>query len=321
MIKIKGFTLAEILIALTIIGVVAAITIPALMQNVTEKQWDAKRKALLTRMSMAVGQMDKISGYGTYTTNSSGEVTADTLTESFLIEGLSKVYRIKNICDSKHIAKCGMPSSVFNVWSQSKAIPTDMKKLFDTNTNYVKNAAAAAFETENGEKIVAYYNPDCKPTYPHLTTRTVKDAICAHFIFDLNGADGPNMINKDVGIMSIIYGTEATPHVVSPNFILTNAKAPFYAADNSDAASVCKSKGENYTLPSIDEALSIVMTPTLSVSNNANAYSGFNIVSGTPYSAGSSGKVWVARYSTDSATPNISLVNKTDSTSVVCVKE
>lgn len=35
--KAKAFTLAEVLITLGIIGVVAALTIPALMQNIQDK--------------------------------------------------------------------------------------------------------------------------------------------------------------------------------------------------------------------------------------------------------------------------------------------
>ena len=40
----KGFTLAEVLITLTIIGVVAAITIPSLIQNYQYRAWTAQLK-------------------------------------------------------------------------------------------------------------------------------------------------------------------------------------------------------------------------------------------------------------------------------------
>ena len=45
----KGFTLAEVLITLTIIGIVAAITLPSLLVNVNEKAWNAQKKALYAR--------------------------------------------------------------------------------------------------------------------------------------------------------------------------------------------------------------------------------------------------------------------------------
>ena len=46
--RYKGFTLAEVLIALGVIGVVAAITLPRLISDIKEKQYEAGRqKALL----------------------------------------------------------------------------------------------------------------------------------------------------------------------------------------------------------------------------------------------------------------------------------
>ena len=40
----KGFTLAEVLITLAIIGIVAALTIPTLVQNYQTKAWILHRK-------------------------------------------------------------------------------------------------------------------------------------------------------------------------------------------------------------------------------------------------------------------------------------
>ena len=44
--KFKGFTLAEVLITLAVIGVVAAMTLPTLISNVKSKA-DAKKKKSL----------------------------------------------------------------------------------------------------------------------------------------------------------------------------------------------------------------------------------------------------------------------------------
>lgn len=53
----KGFTLAEVLITLGIIGVVAAITIPSLMQNIQDKQFKEAAKTAFSKASQAVQQM------------------------------------------------------------------------------------------------------------------------------------------------------------------------------------------------------------------------------------------------------------------------
>ena len=49
--KNYAFTMAEILLSLTIIGVVAAITLPSLTGNINERTWNTQRKALYARMS------------------------------------------------------------------------------------------------------------------------------------------------------------------------------------------------------------------------------------------------------------------------------
>ena len=61
--KIKAFTLAEILISLTIIGIIAALTLPALMANLNEKVWNTKRKALHSRMAQALAAMPNLDRY------------------------------------------------------------------------------------------------------------------------------------------------------------------------------------------------------------------------------------------------------------------
>ena len=61
-----AFTMAEILLSLTIIGVVAAITLPSLMGNINERTWNTQRKALHARMSQAIAMMPQLNGYGNF---------------------------------------------------------------------------------------------------------------------------------------------------------------------------------------------------------------------------------------------------------------
>ena len=50
----KAFTLAEVLITLTIIGVIAAITIPNLMQKYTKHQYVVGLKKAYSELSNAI---------------------------------------------------------------------------------------------------------------------------------------------------------------------------------------------------------------------------------------------------------------------------
>ena len=90
----SGFTMAEILLSLTIIGVVAAITLPSLTGNINERTWNTQRKALFARFSQAIPLIDSLNTYANG--------------ETFVTGELSKVLKINNICDKEHLADCGI---------------------------------------------------------------------------------------------------------------------------------------------------------------------------------------------------------------------
>ena len=81
-----AFTMAEILLSLTIIGVVAAITLPSLTGNINERTWNTQRKALYARFSQAIALMPALNGYGTLTEDSSSGASdaVDTAAETFI---------------------------------------------------------------------------------------------------------------------------------------------------------------------------------------------------------------------------------------------
>ena len=107
--------MAEILLSLTIIGVVAAITLPSLTGNINERTWNTQRKALYARFSQAIALMPAINGYGTYSedTDSAGSTSVtDTVAETFVTAGLSKVLKINNICSYDKLSDCGLPDKI-----------------------------------------------------------------------------------------------------------------------------------------------------------------------------------------------------------------
>ncbi len=60
--KSKAFTLAEVLITLGIIGIVAAMTIPTLIQKYNNKEVEAKLKKIYTTMNQAIMLSETING-------------------------------------------------------------------------------------------------------------------------------------------------------------------------------------------------------------------------------------------------------------------
>ncbi len=266
--KNLGFTMAEILLSLTIIGVVAAITLPSLMANINERTWNTQRKALYARMSQAIAMMPQLNGYGEYEgTNTDGSVTAtkDTAAEAFLTEGLSKVLKINNICDSEHLADCGIAASFINIAGSVLNWPTKMSELNNMFTSIYSgvdgsfynpqkhiDTKAAAFETQNGESLALYYNPNCVTYSDGVYPQYTQPHMCANFIYDLNGNKGPNTVGKDIGWITALYPTGTS--VVAPVPLVSNLSGKFTLPE---ANSACLALDSESRLPNIEELSSM----------------------------------------------------------------
>ena len=281
-----GFTMAEILLSLTIIGVVAAITLPSLTGNINERTWNTQRKALYARFSQAIALMPSLNAYGTLTegVDSSGStvVTEDTAAETFVTNGLAKVLKINNICDNEHLQDCGLPEKFTAMHGSQYDFPTDNQSVNlmlvnavwegHTSDNYSHaNVKAAAFETINGESIAVFYNPSCTSGM-NEESYNVQSKVCMMSIYDLNGTKGPNTVGKDMGFIGALYPSDSV--VVAPMpYVQLGEAMPF-----EDAKSYCKnlSSGE-YRLPNLDEAaLIFVFKKYLSDYNSGNFWTGIS---------------------------------------------
>ncbi len=273
---LTAFTMAEILLSLTIIGVVAAITLPSLTGNINERTWNTQRKALYARMSQAISLMPALNSYGTLTEDESGSVTADTAAETFITAGLSKVLKINNICDSDHLPDCGIPGKLTTLAASTIDFPQNWTSLnsamnnalYSTSAIYQShsliNAAAAAFETANGESIAVYYQPNCVTDMGESNFYMIQPKICANFIFDLNGSKGPNTVGKDIGFITVLYPTDS--HVVMPLPEIGSITRGNYAT----LVSHCRNY-DNTRLP-IREELAAMFTNKLLLNNSNDNY-------------------------------------------------
>ena len=265
----SAFTMAEILLSLTIIGVVAAITLPSLTGNINERTWNTQRKALYARFSQAIALMPALNGYGTLreNTDSAGSTSIeDTAAETFITAGLSKVLKINNICDNEHLEDCGIASKFTDMKGNTVSIPLKMSELnskmtsvsywsssLNTNIYYSTiDTKAAAFETQNGESILLFYQPGCVSNMGETGRYNVQPKVCANMIYDLNGTKGPNTFGKDIGILTVLYPSDSV--VVAP--VPFNTK--FDSVPAEEASNVCTTRtGEDYRIPSKDEVISL----------------------------------------------------------------
>ena len=320
--KKKAFTLAEVLITLTIIGIIAAMVIPSLMADINEKAFDTQRKALYARISQAIPAMPKIAGYGTLKgTLSSGStqqsVTEDTAAETFVTEGLSKVIKMNNMCYSDNITDCGFPesfSSINGTTINLSSILTlkDFNPLMMTaNSNALGvyeqlNTKAAAFETANGESILVYYNPNCQPDLKETVVHFIQPKMCANFVYDLNGNKAPNTVGKDIGFITVMYSTN--PEVFAPMPQTTNAAT---GKKQNEALAACKAQDSESRLPNIDELTSMFYNMKL-----LGITSGF-FWSGSVITSGVSGNAWNQSFTNGGITPIV----KSTTLDVRCIKK
>ena len=276
--KSRAFTMAEILLSLTIIGVVAAITLPSLTGNINERTWNTQRKALYARFSQAIPLMDAINGFGTLTeeTSSGAGDAVDTAAETFITAGLAKVLKVNNICDSEHLSDCGITSKITTLGGSQITTPTTMEELnsklvgsYSTAVDRMSviNTKAAAFETQNGESIIAFYNQSCRTEYLNNETQTQfgntfgfpESTMCVNFIYDLNGNKGPNTVGKDIGFMTVFNATDSS--VVAP--VPANKDIGNSMVSHSIAISSCKNSDLENRLPNIDELSSMLINNLL----------------------------------------------------------
>lgn len=283
--------MAEILLSLTIIGVVAAITLPSLTGNINERTWNTQRKALYARFSQAISLMPNMNGYGTLKeiSDSAGSTSIeDTAAETFITGGLSKVLKINNVCDSEHLSDCGIPEKINTMHGSVLAVPTKMSELnsdivsvdradiYGFTFSYSQlDTKAAAFETANGESILTFYNPNCISDMEINTwSESLQPKICANFVYDLNGNKGPNTVGKDIGFITALYSSDTS--VVSAIPHMSDAGD----SNQYDASKLCTTQDSEYRLPNRDEMASLFVNKKL-VDMETGRYWTSSVVSST----------------------------------------
>ena len=304
-----AFTMAEILLSLTIIGVVAAITLPSLTGNINERTWNTQRKALYARFSQAIALMPSLNGYGTLTEGDSSTSAVDTAAETFVTAGLSKVLKINNICDSEHLADCGIPSKITAVngsipySAYSQGLPETLygyNSMFGNfSFNYVGNGGTAfsgnvsakafdskvaAFETANGESIAVYYNPQCQSNMNETSAFYAQTKICANFVYDLNGSKGPNTVGKDIGFITALFPSDSV--VVAPmvpSRMAGSGETSTAPLTWERASSYCREQGDDLRMMNREEAIAVFMNNALFGNYNTDYWTSTLLKSSRPW--------------------------------------
>ena len=215
MTKRFGFTLAEVLITLGIIGVVAAMTMPTLMNQTNGAQYKAAYKKALSAISQAVTlnvALDDVS-FADTKTGTAGENSANqdgTASVASLLNSRMNVVKVANAAGSGYGMTTGdNPTSTFpGKVNTCKTYDEENKEC----TEY-EDVTPDTFMFFNDGSMFAFKNADVAGCTKDQAGTA--DKICAGVI-DVNGTKGPNKVVKcDQGDAA----TEANCTVTSPTDI------------------------------------------------------------------------------------------------------
>ena len=117
-----AFTLAEAMITLVIVGIVAAATVPTLMHNYSQRVNSERHANIVYKMATAMHNM-----------KNQGELNGKFDTTMDFVNRLKKYIKIDKICDSDHIAECWSTKTV-TTRSGAKYNVADAKTRADNNT-------------------------------------------------------------------------------------------------------------------------------------------------------------------------------------------
>lgn len=204
-----AFTLAEVLITLGVIGVVAAITLPRLIDNITERANSERHANIAQKITQAMEQM-----------RAQGELTKFSSTEEFA-NVLQKYLKVAKRCNAENIADCWPTKKVINndgeefeVSKAKQGRHLGYKNNFDNNVGLV---------LADGSSIIMTYNTDNEGfSIDDPISRSTKNLPVGNgknkefpytsnvtggldFVTDVNGTKGPNsetVNNKDHDIRS-----------------------------------------------------------------------------------------------------------------------
>ncbi len=186
----KGFTLAEVLITLGIIGVVAALTVPTLMMNINSKQYSTAARVFEQKLNESLKTM-----------NTQSTLAGHETTESF-VEELSKHFKTNKICSNDKLLDC---FSDVVLYGGGDVAPTevDMKKIKNAK-NFGQNdwgTNIVGVQFASGVSALIAYNPITEGTtgcQQDPYSNQVDTSNCLAILYDTTGAKNPNESGKDL---------------------------------------------------------------------------------------------------------------------------
>ena len=194
-----AFTLAEVLITLGIIGIVAALTLPAFISNVQGRIQAKRVENINQKLSKVTDKMAVQSGLIGY---------PDTMA---FVQEMKKHMSIAKVCDNSHLSECWGTTEVDvgkdKPWEISKT--KTAKNLKITSDSW---ADTVGIVTADGTPMILSYDKNCNfdPNNAGLqynqSSGKSNSLVCLSGVFDWNGGARPNKLGDDVITLGMASG-------------------------------------------------------------------------------------------------------------------
>ncbi len=206
----RGFTLAEVLITLGLIGVVAALTIPNLLNNINNRVLEKQIKVFNKKLFEGMSLLNVNKGIGPYY----GEDKNGT---RLFVGELSKYLKIIKVCDKTDIKDC----IGYDFVTKSNGSKKNVSEYFTDNgsgvgmsdTNEHKFGEVLSIVLADGTPFVFTYDLACPVADP--SSRILQPTVCIHGWFDANGNREPNTWGKDIVAFNYGWGRVFYPKALT----------------------------------------------------------------------------------------------------------
>ena len=194
-----AFTLAEVLITLGIIGIVAALTLPAFISNVQGRIQAKRVENINQKLSKVTDKMAVQSGLIGY---------PDTMA---FVQEMKKHMSIAKVCDNSHLSECWGTTEVDvgkdKPWEISKTKTAKNLKINSDNW-----ADTVGIVTADGTPMILSYDKECNFDVNNTGLQFDKSSgksnslACISGVFDWNGGAKPNKLGDDVITLGMASG-------------------------------------------------------------------------------------------------------------------
>ena len=189
-----AFTLAEVLITLAIIGVVAAMTIPTLIANYQERSWTTAAVVFQRKLGDALTVM-----------NTQGSLAGYQNTEDFVAE-LSKHMKISKVCKNDDLMSCFEDKVIWGAENEEVDM-TKVKNVSHFGQDEWEETDIVGAMFADGTNALIAYNKDCKQDpYSNRVITISENGIgtdCLAILYDTTGFKTPNTQQKDLRGLNI----------------------------------------------------------------------------------------------------------------------